>query len=156
MSSVDVSRPNCDVINVSIEQTGDPEVRCFFRKPLLDESRKYVLGVSGLTVPMMDTRLLPGSALVNLLFIKRRNAGQNITDANQTALNGNGVVAGVGLGAVRLLVIRRMFGLPNRIKAQVLGLFSHEGGVDVVGGQGDGGADVHVKSIRGGCGKYIH
>lgn len=99
MSSADVSRPNCDIVNISLEQQGKPELSVFFKKPFIDENRHYVCCVSNLSVPMMATRMLPATALQDLFYILRRNAGQDITNANHTALNGNGAINGQGLDA---------------------------------------------------------
>ena len=97
MSSVNVSRPNCDIVNVSVEQTGKATVDVYFKKPFLAEGEKYVCAVSGLTVPMMSTRLLPNNAHVTLFSVYRRNAGQDITSIEHVKLDGTGVQNGAQL-----------------------------------------------------------
>ena len=88
MSSVNVSRQNCDVVNMAIEQVGKSTVEAYFKEPFLDEQAHYVVCCSGLVVPMMSTRLLPISAMVDLFVVQRRNAGQDITDQGHVGLNG--------------------------------------------------------------------
>jgi len=102
MSSVNVDRPNCDIINVAVEQTGKSEMSVFFKKPILSEDRNYVVCVSGLSVPMFNTNLLPKTAEVDLFHIYRRNAGQDQTDHNQIDLHGAGQINGIGLGAATI------------------------------------------------------
>ena len=87
MSFVDVSRVNTDVVNVLVEQTGSASADCNFRLPLLEPKRRYVCGVSGLSVPFHATRMMGMSNPV-LMYIRRRNVGNDIRQANNVSMVG--------------------------------------------------------------------
>ena len=108
MSSVDVSRPNIDVVNLEISQEGSAETNCYFRLPFLLSDKKYTVGVTSLTVPLMNTRMLQ-NPLPPLMFLRRRNVDQLITDDTQTYLDGLGTVAGglIQLDAATLSIMAR-------------------------------------------------
>ena len=104
MSSVELTRPNTDVVNIEIEQENSSEAVCRFKLPFLLSNTDYVVGCSSLSVPMMNTRLL-STAYPELLYIRRRNVGQLITAAAHTQLDGRGIIAGIaGTGYLDSLV----------------------------------------------------
>ena len=109
MSQVELTRSNTDVVNVSIESTGESEIAAFFKLPILDESKSYVVGCTSLAVPMMATRMFDNSVRL-LLSIRRRNVGALITTADQVALNGGGFAAGSSgapVGGANLALLTR-------------------------------------------------
>ena len=90
MAFVDVTRVNTDVVNVLIEQTGSASVDCNFRLPLLEPKKRYICGVSGLSCPFHASRMM-SSANPTLMYIRRRNAGNDIRTANLTSMVGPGL-----------------------------------------------------------------
>ena len=71
MTQINVSREGADLTNVTFHQTGSNRINAFMSKPFIDESKKFILGVSGLTVPMLETHMLNGPELGDLFYIYR-------------------------------------------------------------------------------------
>ena len=101
MSSVELTRPNTDCVNVEIMQDAKNEAICRFKLPFLLPKTDYVVGVTSLTIPIMNTRLI-GPAYPELFYIKRRNVGQDIGNAGHTYTDGQGVIGGNIIGTGRL------------------------------------------------------
>ena len=104
MSSVELTRPNTDCVNVEIMQDAKNEAVCRFKLPFLLPKTDYVVGVTSLTIPVMNTRLI-GPAYPELFYIRRRNVGQDIGNAAHTDTDGQGVILNInGTGRLDALI----------------------------------------------------
>ena len=104
MSSVELTRPNTDCVNVEIMQDAKNEAVCRFKLPFLLPKTDYVVGVTSLTIPVMNTRLI-GPAYPELFYIRRRNVGQDIGNAAHTYTDGQGVILNInGTGRLDALI----------------------------------------------------
>ena len=97
MSSVTLSRPGIDCVNLEISQSGNATTNCQFKQPFL-LNKKYLVGVTSLSVPIQNSRMIP-AVLPGLIYIRRRNRGNDIRAADQTHLDGRGAVVGNYLDA---------------------------------------------------------
>ena len=104
MSFVELSKPNTDVVNIEIRQENNSEAAAHFRLPFLLPNTDYVVGVTSLSVPIQNTTLY-GPQNPILMYIRRRNVGQNITQAPFTDLNGNGNAPEIGILDAQTLLL---------------------------------------------------
>ena len=79
MVLVDLTRGN-DVVTVVFEQSGSHQSKITLKDRLLDERLQYLVGVTELTLPLSQTRMLSNKiANYDLLTLKRRHVGADIT-----------------------------------------------------------------------------
>ena len=86
MSSINVSRPNVDIRHLSGRSTGTPDMRIQLNENILKNTEDYIVGVESLSCPMSHTRSLDVE-YPELIYIRRRNAGQDITVADRVVIN---------------------------------------------------------------------
>lgn len=75
MTSVVTNKIGLDVVDIEVEQTGEPQTDMFFQEPVLNASKDYVVGISELTVPLTaEPMLTNNSSIINgvLLEFKRK------------------------------------------------------------------------------------
>ena len=85
MSSVIVNKAGLDLVDLNIEQTGDPTTDMFFQEPLLDHTRDYVVAISELSIPLGEEPMLSNvdsDKNKTLGYIRRKSAGGTVGDAN--------------------------------------------------------------------------
>ena len=90
MSFAELTSPDTDVVNIELRQDDSAETRGYFKQPFLLPNKQYCIGITELSCPMGNTKLLT-TAAPELLYIKRRNVGQNITSAPHTNIDGRGL-----------------------------------------------------------------
>ena len=81
MSTVNLSRPDVDSRICKISQEGSADCEVNFDRQVLRNDKKYTIGVENITVPMSSTYSLSRNDPV-LFYIRRRNAGNNLTAAD--------------------------------------------------------------------------
>lgn len=93
MSFAELTSPDTDVVNIELRQDDSAETRGYFKQPFLLPNKQYCIGVTELSCPMGNTKLLT-TAAPELLYIKRRNVGQDRTSAPHTDIDGRGLQVG--------------------------------------------------------------
>ena len=84
MSSVIVNKTGLDLVDLNIEQTGEPQTDMFFQEPLLDHTRDYVVALSELSIPLGEEPMLSNvesDKNRKLGYIRRKSSGGTIDDA---------------------------------------------------------------------------
>ena len=80
MTTITTNRIGLDIVDIQVEQTGEPQTDMFFQDPILDQERDYVLGVSELSIPLSSEPMVTDNVfLLNEAIIefkaKRSAAG---------------------------------------------------------------------------------
>ena len=89
MTSVVTNKIGLDVVDIEVEQTGEPQTDMFFQEPVLNASKDYVVGISELTVPLTaEPMLTNNSSIINgvLLEFKQKSDGQNHLQVGQATV----------------------------------------------------------------------
>ena len=78
MTTITTNRIGLDIVDIQVEQTGQPQTDIFFQEPVLDQERDYVLAVSELTVPLTSEPMVTDNTLLRntplLEIFQKRNA----------------------------------------------------------------------------------
>jgi len=83
MSSVIVNKIGLDLVDLNIEQTGEPQTDMFFQEPLLDHTRDYVVAISELSIPLGEEPMLSNidsDKNKTLGYIRRKSIGGTVDD----------------------------------------------------------------------------
>ena len=83
MSSVIVNKIGLDLVDLNIEQTGEPQTDMFFQEPLLDHTRDYVVAISELSIPLGEEPMLSNidsDKNKTLGYIRRKSDGGTVDD----------------------------------------------------------------------------
>ena len=89
MSSVIVNKVGLDLVDLNIEQTGEPQTDMFFQEPLLDHTRDYVVAISELSIPLGEEPMLSNidsDKNRTLGYIRRKSDGGTVDDVPYATL----------------------------------------------------------------------
>ena len=86
MSTVLINRTGVDQVTLDISQTGRDETSVTLRHDLLDENRTYHLSVTELKADLNKSPIFNYEDDYELFRVIRRNAGENLLVANNTAI----------------------------------------------------------------------
>ena len=83
MTTAIVNRSHSDVVDLTIEQRGQPRTEIFLEEPLLDGTKDYVVGCTALAIPMSEEPMITyDDTIRDLLNIRIRSVGSFTTQIN--------------------------------------------------------------------------